>query len=316
MSDALPGDPEAIVRGGRTGGGRGPIPGGSTLPGAFGFGSGGIFGGSDTFSTGSDAALKALLRKRLALPTAQPSYLTQDVGSASADANNSMFGGDIIRILQKQGKIPANWQGGGGGGNTGGTGPSEWWPEGANPSGDPTITLNPWSGTGWDQSRTLNRLYDLLNQFDKSGAFSPTGNSALMDATRGEALSNAEALRQRNALIGRNLGVDPSTGASYALQSDLNTQGGVADAVNSAVLGRLQSQEQFGRDLLSMLGGLNAQDWMAERQGDISKRYAPDQGGGWGSTLGSISGGALGSYFGPWGSAVGSRLGSRLGGRN
>lgn len=282
------------------GGGAGnPIPGGSNPP-TFGFGGGNSPGTFGSALTGGDSgALRALLRKRLALPTATPSYLTSDTGAATMDsttgvgqmsANSGMFGGNLIRLLQKQGKLPNQPAGG----NTG----ADWTPTGANPSGDPTIGLTDWSGTGWDRSRTLNNLYELLQKYSDFGSFSPEGNKGLMDSVRTGALADAEAIRQRNNLIGSNLGVDPSTAGSFALQSDLNSQGGVADALSAASRGVLERQDEFGKQLLGMLGNLNAQDWMAERQGDISKRYAPDQPSGWQSFLGNLAGSAVGSYFG------------------
>lgn len=285
-----------------------PIPSGP--PATFGFGGGNAPGTFGLASVGGDSgALRSLLRKRLALPATQPSYLTSAPGSASMTMD--------LPPDESVGVGQASAGAGGGGGlsmsdwrtgrkrralNPNGTG-TDWVPPGSNPSGDPTIDLNEWSGTGWDQSRTLNRLYDLLSQFDKSGSFSPGGNKGLMDFARTEALGNAEAIRQRNSLIGNNLGVDPATGASFALQSDLNSQGGVADAMNAASRGVLERQDAFGKDILSMLANLNAQDWMAERQGDISKRYAPDQGGGGvGGYLGNIGGRALGGWLGGrWG---------------
>ena len=57
-------------------------------------------------------------------------------------------------------------------------------------------------------------------------------------------------------MMGRTLGVDPSTASSYALQSDLNTQGGVADIMSNASLGVKNRQEDFARNLLTtFLGG-------------------------------------------------------------
>lgn len=276
-----------------TGGGGSPIPGGGGLP-TFGFGGGNSPGAFGAASTGvADAgALRTLLRKRLALPSSTtPSYLS----SAPADAaGSSMFGGNVTKLLAAKNPGAPQLQPAG---PT--TGPSEWTPEGANPSGDPTIDLNDWSGSGWDQSRTLNQLYDLLKRFSDFGSFSPEGNRGLMDFARTEALGNAEAIRQRSSLIGENFGVDPSTSASYALQSDLNSQGGVADAMNAASRGVLERQDEFGKALLQMLAQFNMNDWSAERSGDISKRYAPDQsGGGVGGFLGNLGGRALGGFLG------------------
>lgn len=295
-------DPDIPITKKPGGGGAGnPIPGGGG-PQTFGFG--GSSAGTGTFGsalTGGDSgALRALLRKRLALPTAAPSYLTSDtgaatmnstgggggdIGSSSASGRSSMFGGNLRRLLQNQGKLPPFIGGGGG------TGATDWTPG-----------LNDWSGTGWDRARTLNKLYELLQNYSDFGSFSPEGNKGLMDSVRTGALADAEAIRQRNNLIGSNLGVDPSTAGSFALQSDLNSQGGVADALSAASRGVLERQDEFGKNLLSMLGNLNAQDWMAERQGDISKRYAPDQGGGGlGGFLGNIGGRALGGWLSPGG---------------
>src|SRR3990167_6319870 len=99
-------------------------------------------------------------------------------------------------------------------------------------------------------------IREIMKLFAAGGSFSPGGSKALMDLTRSSALGDAEALRGRNQLIGRNLGVDPSTASSYALQSDLNTQGGVADIMSNASLGVQNRQEDFARNLLTtFLGG-------------------------------------------------------------
>lgn len=189
------------------------------------------------------------------------------------------------------------------------TGPSQWTPPGSNPSGDPTISLNPWSGSGWDQSRTLNQLYGLLSQFGGAGAFGPEGNQQLLAALQGEATQNADAMRRRAATQADISGLDPGQRASYAMQTDLNTQGDVAKTLNAAKLGLLQNQQGFGQDLLRQLAQFNMQDWMAERQGDISKRYAPEGPSGW-DTLAGLGGAALGGWASggfrnPWGNRNG-----------
>lgn len=310
--DPLMRDPDTI--GSKVPPGGGPVPGGTGTPPTFGFAGGGNSGlfGEAASSFGDFGALRALLKKRLALPTASPSYLTsadstaltyagsgQHPAAAPGGANNmGIIGGGGLR-----GRRPYMAGGGTLQNPAPFTGPSttggEWTPQGWNPSGDPTIGLNDWTGSGGDRSRTLNQLYELLAKFGAGGSFSPEGSRLLMDTTRSEALGNAEALRSRGDLIARNLGVDPATAASFALQSDLNTQGGVADALNSAVTGNARAQDEFGKSLLEMLSQFNMQDWLAERQGDISKRYAPDQGGGGlGGFLGELGGRALGGWLG------------------
>lgn len=303
-------DPDAI--GTKVPPGGGPTPGGGGASPTFGFsgGNAGLFGVSPT-AMGGEGALRALLRKRLALPTASPSYLmpADGAGMAFADAGArpgaaplagsapaatpASGGGFWGGVRQIHGAPPIAPAGGGGGWGAGEL------PPGSNPSGDPNIELGDWSGSGWDRSRTLNKLYDLISKFGAGGSFSPEGSRLLMDTTRSEALGNAEALRGRGNLIASNLGVDPATAASFALQSDLNTQGGVADAMNSAVTGNARAQDEFGKSLLQMLSQFNMEDWLAERQGDISKRYAPDQGGGGlGGFLGEVGGRALGGWLG------------------
>jgi hypothetical protein len=236
--------------------------------------------------------------------------------------NRFAGGGQSVGMGGKQMAAPAGanpiqqlgtaWQRAGGGtmqpgGQT--TGPSQWSPPGANPSGDPTIGLNDWSGSGWDRSRTLNQLYELLNQFGGAGAFSPEGNPQLLESLRGEAMGNADALRRRAAMQADVSGLDPGQRAAYKMQTDLNTQGDVAQTLNAARLGLLQNQQQFGQGLLSQLANFNMQDWMAERQGDISTRYAPDGPSGW-DTLAQLGGQALGGWAGggfrkPWGGSGG-----------
>lgn len=307
-----PSDPGfKLARGGIGGGGRGPIPGGS----GGGGGGGGLLGSSvsnlSILGGGGGAqdaaALRTLLRKRLRgmLPGASmaPSYSTETAAGTRGPAATA----GIADMLPGTGMFgfPGTSGAGAGTGASPTGGASEWFPEGANPSGDPTISLNPWSGTGWDQSRTLNRLYDLLNQFGGAGAFSPEGNKGLMDSVRSGALDTAEALRSRGDLVARNLGVDPSTASSYALQSDLNTQGGVADALNTASRGVLERQDAFGKSLLELLANANINDWMAQRGLDINSQLAKNtanaQGSGLGGFLGGVAGRAAGSWLSPGG---------------
>lgn len=294
-------DPESKLARSGVGGRGAPIPGRGGLPASFGYGGGSVFGSNGAASFGTDGALRTLLRKRLALPSTSPSYLSGGETSfaESGTRPGAMPSASVSGILGKSGLFGTQQ----GGGPTQYTGdPEDWRPEGTNPAGDPVLGFNEWTGSGWDRSRTINQLYDLLKQYADAGSFSPTGSSALMDATRSEAMSNADALRQRGKLIGSNLGVDPSTAAGFALQSDLNTQGGVADALNSAVTGRLNKQDDFGKSILSALANFNMQDWQMERQGDISKRYAPEQsGGGLGGFLGGVAGRALGGWLSPGG---------------
>lgn len=98
-------------------------------------------------------------------------------------------------------------------------------------------------------------LNEILRGGYGSGAFSSQPNQAILDMVRSLALSDAEAARSRTALQSQSLGADPATAASYALQSDLESQHGVAEALSRAILGELTQGRDFTRTLLlSLLG--------------------------------------------------------------
>lgn len=98
-------------------------------------------------------------------------------------------------------------------------------------------------------------LSSLLRGFQGAGTFAPGPNQAIMELVRALALQDAEAARARNALAAQSLGVDPATAASFALRSDLESQGGVAEALSRASLGELTHQRDFGQQLLLALLG-------------------------------------------------------------
>ncbi len=83
FDDPIMRDPDTLGTKNPPGGG--PVPGGTGTPPTFGFAGGGagLFGEAAS-SFGDFGALRALLKKRLALPTATPSYLTSADGSAAA----------------------------------------------------------------------------------------------------------------------------------------------------------------------------------------------------------------------------------------
>lgn len=160
---------------------------------------------------------------------------------------------------------------------------------------------NEYLGRGWDTNALLGSGYDLLRQFGGAGAFGPDGNPALLAALQSEAGGNADALRRRAATLADVSGLDPGQRASYAMQTDLNTQGDVANTLNAAKLGLLQNQQQFGQGLMSNLLGYNQQDELARlgyQHNRLQQNAAADQQGGWGQTLGGLGGAALGGWMG------------------
>lgn len=181
-------------------------------------------------------------------------------------------------------------------GSGSGTG-SQWAPSGWNPSGDPTLQLTPLTGTGGDQSRLLNYLYQVLSGGASGGAFNPNGSPAVMAAVKENALGNADAARARAGTLAQLSGADPASRANYMLQTDLAGQGGAAKASNDAVLAQLLGSQDWMRNLFGSAVGANFGDWNAERQGDISKRYAPDQPSAWNQLLG-MGAQAAGAYLG------------------
>ena len=85
-----------------------------------------------------------------------------------------------------------------------------------------------------------------------------------LQSLQGEAGQNADALRQRARTLSDVSGLDAGQRGSYAMQTDLNTQGGVANTLNSAKLGLLQNQQQLGQNLLGKAYDANTQAWLAQ----------------------------------------------------
>lgn len=129
---------------------------------------------------------------------------------------------------------------------------------------------NPWQeapispGSPNPGDEWMNRISALLRDWGRQGAFDMNGNPALMAALRSEATTNADALRRRAALNADALGLDAGQRGSYAMQSDLNTQGGVANTLNDAVLKQLLGQQSFGQGLLGKMYDANTQAWLAQ----------------------------------------------------
>jgi hypothetical protein len=105
----------------------------------------------------------------------------------------------------------------------------------------------------------MGSISEILKLFLSSGAFSPEANKGIMDATRERALGDAEANRQHAQLVAQSLGTDPATAASYALRSDLGSQGDVSKALSDASYGEATHQRDFGQQLLMGLLGIQGQ---------------------------------------------------------
>lgn len=139
----------------------------------------------------------------------------------------------------------------------GGTGASQV--PGTDPwGGDPLAPGSQNPGDEW-----MARISQMLRDAGQFGAFSPQGSAGLLDAVRSEAMGNADALRRRSATNASLLGLDPGQRGAYAMQSDLNTQGGVANALNSAVREQLLGQQQFQQNMLGKFADANMQAWLA-----------------------------------------------------
>lgn len=158
------------------------------------------------------------------------------------------------------------------------------------------------SGGGADIG-DLNRLaVQLLGGQGAGTAFDPTGDPATIRALREEAMQNAQALQAQAANYAAWTGADPGTQNYARLQSVLNTQGGVANALNTArreaATRSADLRRQILMAILSSNLGLgrqnNAYSWQQVLQ-DAA------QGGGLGELLGGIAGRAGGAWLSPGG---------------
>lgn len=173
----------------------------------------------------------------------------QPMGMSSSNAG--MFGGNVRRLLQRKQPNNPNLQ------------PA---PQLTGPTATPS---NPWGndpfapGSQNPGDEMMQRIWKMLQGYGDFGAFSPEGSKGLMDAIRGEATQNADALRRRAATQADLSGLDPGQAAAYKMQTDLNTQGDVAKTLNGAVLQQLLGQQQFGQNMLGKAYDANTQAWLA-----------------------------------------------------
>ena len=168
--------------------------------------------------------------------------------------------------------------------------------------------LNPW-GVGETTA-------GLLNQYLNSGAFGPNGNQGLMDAVQHQALLNGDALRQ-SAYNSANLyGGDPGQSAYAAIQGNLNSQGGVANAMSQAQLQQLMNQQQFGQGLYTQAqnyaGGMVSGDQSYLHNQLLTNQMGNQGGSGLGSVLGQVGGSLLGTALLPGAQQIGMGLAGLL----
>jgi len=181
-------------------------------------------------------------------------------------------GGQSVGLGGKQMAAPAGfnpvqrlgtaWQraGGGtagqGGGAPAGSGGASQWQDPWGPELFTPGSQNP--GDEW-----MARISQMLRDAGQFGAFSPEGSKGLMDLVRGDAMSNADALRRRAELQADVSGLDPGQRAAYKMQTDLNTQGDVAKTLNNATMQQLLGQQQFQQNMLGKFSDANMQAWLA-----------------------------------------------------
>lgn len=290
------------ARGSVGGGGSGPIGGGGAFGSASFGGGGGLLGSLNTTTGGNEAALRRLLRQRMRLPASgAPSYLggaPAADGSALATLVPGMGGGrfgsadtsGLSRVatmttsgvgggIRNPSPLPSQGVNSGSGSNRSPYGGKGGWHTGSGGGGGTQEDNKP-GGLRGGEPINVETILDIIKQFRDAGFYSPEKNQALFDSVRSNAVGDAQALMQRNRLTAQSMGTDPATAASYALQSDLQGQGNVSDALNKTALQQLLNRENLSQDLLKtylsgMLGRSN------------------DSGGGgtdWGSILGGLGG--------------------------
>lgn len=250
------------IRGGRAGGTiTGSPGGGGTLGGGGGSLASSVAGGAIGGAGSEAAAVRALLRKRMLTTTTAPSYLSATTPTATPPAAAAPAAGSSMSSLfdmasgrfRRPGATPGGLFPPGGQAATPPPNPGTW--GGINESGS-NVPSDVNFGSGF-----FGTLNDILRNYLGSGAFSDKVNPAIMEGVRRNALADADAARQRNALAAQALGADPATAASYALRSDLSSQGSVAKALSDASLGELTHQRDFGQNLLlALLGGQGTQN--------------------------------------------------------
>lgn len=204
--------------------------------------------------------------------------------TAQANAVNPNYWMDLLGIP----RAPAN--------DPNGTGPNpngNWWDF---YSGDP------WGNGNFDQSTSqLGGLQGwLLQQAGKAGVYDPSGNRAMMDAARTQAINDTQGLAQRGRTAA-NLyaGNDPSAAAYANLRGTLDASKGVSDALSATNLAGLQDANRLQQGIL--MGALNhGNQWdMATHNAQQQKMLGRlgQGGGGWGSWLGNAAGSALPYLF-------------------
>ena len=130
-------------------------------------------------------------------------------------------------------------------------------------AGNPTNGANPNIGSVADLP-AYQQIAELLKQYAAGGAFSPEGSAALMQSVQGNATSNADAMRARQANSLQLGGMDAGQAAAYKQMADLRGQGDVANALNTAHSGQLMAQDAFGKGLIGTMGSAQMQEYLAQ----------------------------------------------------
>jgi len=94
----------------------------------------------------------------------------------------------------------------------------------------------------------------------KGGAFNLGGSQSYVDALRGQAVGDADALRARSNTIGAISGMDPAQAASSYFQRDMGSQGEVQRMLLNA---RLQSMNQNRASLENLANTGAAAKWQS-----------------------------------------------------
>ncbi len=242
-------DVEDAPKGGGFGGPIGGGGGGGGPGGTPGFGGGSLGFGGPTLGAGSEAAkLRAMLRKRMlgsrAVPYQQPggAQPAQPGGVAGLQAmvpgGGSKFG-------------PINTAGMNGTSYALGASPA---PSGPPPAPAPAGPPGDLTDRTYNDPRVAPFVgLDLLIKHLGAGNLGPNPSQNILDAIRGEALSNAEAGRSRMELAAQSMGADPASRASYGLQAGLKGQSDVSQALNSSVARQYEDRQKFAQQLLQQM---------------------------------------------------------------
>lgn len=143
---------------------------------------------------------------------------------------------------------------------------------------------------------------DAVYEAQRQGLFDPMGSPAIMARLRRQGMRSMRNQMRRGSVTGRLLGLDPWSQRAAMMDIGRESAGGLADFLNQAQLGQMQSGQDWARGLMAQ-----EREFAEQRRREREARK-----GGLGALLGTALGAGAGALVGN--PMLGAKLGGAVGG--